>query len=61
MVFGKGKPLGSRGLYWLKLHLASMAGEKGTQDQLVEFTERNMANVLDSADFPLAGQWCLSR
>jgi DNA-directed RNA polymerase, mitochondrial len=56
MVFGRGKPLGPRGLFWLKVHLANMSGKRGTLADRVEFVEQNMDNILNSADFPLAGE-----
>lgn len=61
-MFGRGKALGARGLFWLKVHLANMFGIRGTLAERVEFTEKHMDNIVDSADFPLAGEkWIYSK
>lgn len=54
--FWYGKPLGSRGLYWLKVHVANMYGnDKITNDRRKEFTDTNLDQILDSATKPLDG------
>lgn len=63
LEFGEGRPLGSRGLYWLKIHLANLFGngvDKLSYDDRVAFVEENMHNIFDSAMRPLAGgRWWL--
>lgn len=54
LKFGEKRPLGKRGLYWLKIHLANVYGQdKLSFDDRVKFAENNMDNILDSADNPL--------
>eukprot|EP00957_Ditylum_brightwellii_P162818 12398422-Ditylum_brightwellii.AAC.1 len=46
LTFSKSKPLGPRGLYWLKVHLANLAGaDKMSFDDRAGFTEKNMKSV----------------
>ncbi|ORX90407.1 DNA/RNA polymerase [Basidiobolus meristosporus CBS 931.73] len=61
LLFGDAKPLGERGLRWLKIHLASLAGyDKQSFDARVEYIEQNISKVFDSADRPLDGdRWWL--
>jgi DNA-directed RNA polymerase len=54
LTFSESKPLGDRGLYWLKVHLANLAGaDKLTFDGRVEFVESNMDHVRASVEDPL--------
>ena len=55
-MFAQGKPLGPRGLFWMKVHLANMVGQKGTLAERVAFIERSMPLILDTADHPLDGK-----
>ena len=59
--FGKGKELGERGLWWLKVHLANVFGfSKASLCDRVAFTDDHMVNVMDSANHPLTGKrWWL--
>jgi DNA-directed RNA polymerase len=61
LVFAKGKPLGTRGLQWLKVHLSNVYGfDKASLKEREEFTTANLENVFDSADNPLTGKrWWL--
>src|SRR5690606_9496018 len=61
LVFAKGKPLGSRGPQWLKVHLSNVYGfDKASLKEREEFTTANLENVFDSADNPLTGKrWWL--
>lgn len=59
--FAKGKPLGKRGAYWLKVHLANCFGvDKVPFDERVKWVDDNKDNILDSANNPLDGNrfWC---
>lgn len=54
LLFAEAKPLGERGLRWLKIHLANLCGfDKGSFDERVRFVEDNLANIYDSAERPL--------
>ncbi|CBJ30655.1 mitochondrial DNA-directed RNA polymerase [Ectocarpus siliculosus] len=61
LVFDEAKPLGEKGLYWLKVHLANLYGEdKVSFDDRVAFVEKHMdeswREVRDSALRPLEGE-----
>lgn len=54
LLFAEAKPLGERGLRWLKVHLANLCGyDKGSFDERVQFVENHLADVYDSAERPL--------
>jgi DNA-directed RNA polymerase len=56
LMFAHPKPLGPRGLRWLKIHLANVAGkDKMTFDQRAEFVDEHMDSVRESATDPFAG------
>ncbi|KAH8107638.1 DNA/RNA polymerase [Cristinia sonorae] len=56
LKFAEAKPLGERGLWWLKVHLANVYGyDKGSFDERAQFTEEHLADVYDSAERPLEG------
>jgi DNA-directed RNA polymerase len=61
LTFADSKPLGERGLRWLKIHLSNLMGkDKISMDDRAAYTEANMAEVMDSADRPLNGNgWWL--
>ncbi|KAK4177108.1 putative mitochondrial precursor of DNA-directed RNA polymerase [Triangularia setosa] len=61
LVFAKGKPLGTNGLRWLKIHLANVYGfDKASLAEREEFANQNYQNVLDSVRNPLDGsRWWL--
>lgn len=61
LKFGEAKPLGERGLRWLKIHLANLTGyDKASFDEREAYTEQHLDDVFDSADKPLDGQrWWL--
>ncbi|GAA5915366.1 hypothetical protein JCM8208_007691 [Rhodotorula glutinis] len=61
LKFGEAKPLGERGLRWLKIHLANLTGfDKASFDEREAFTEQHLDDVFDSADKPLDGnRWWL--
>jgi DNA-directed RNA polymerase len=56
-MFAEGKPLGPRGLYWLKVHLANFAGkDKMTFDDRASFVDDNIENIRQSAAAPFEGE-----
>jgi DNA-directed RNA polymerase, mitochondrial len=62
LVFAEEKPLGERGLYWLKVHLANFAGkDKVSFDDRAKFVDDNMEKVRASATDPFGGErWWMS-
>lgn len=53
-MFDEAKPLGERGLRWLKIHLANMAGyDKASFDEREAYAMEHLEDVFDSADNPL--------
>lgn len=62
LTFSESKPLGPKGLYWMKVHLANLAGnDKITFDQRAEFTDNNMENVRASVDDPFGeNRWWMT-
>ncbi|CAE6492233.1 unnamed protein product, partial [Rhizoctonia solani] len=61
LLFAERRPLGERGLRWLKIHLANVFGyDKASFDERVLFVEKHLEEVRDSAENPLNGkQWWL--
>ncbi|KAI9298954.1 DNA/RNA polymerase [Neoconidiobolus thromboides FSU 785] len=61
LTFSDAKRLGERGLFWLKVQLASLTGyDKASFADRVKFTDERMEQVKDSAENPLDGkQWWL--
>ena len=57
LEFAEGKPLGERGAYWLKVHLANCYGvDKVSYDDRIAWVEEHHELILDSAKNPLDGQ-----
>ncbi|THV02643.1 DNA/RNA polymerase [Dendrothele bispora CBS 962.96] len=57
LVFAEGKPLGERGLRWLKIHIANLSGfDKANFDERVKFVEDRLDDIRDSAENPLNGR-----
>ncbi|KAG6329701.1 hypothetical protein ID866_9388 [Astraeus odoratus] len=57
LMFGEAKPLGERGLCWLKIHLANLYGfDKGSFDERAEFVMNHLGDIYDSAERPLEGR-----
>lgn len=53
-MFAEAKPLGERGLRWLKIHLANLSGyDKASFDERESFAMEHLDDVFDSADHPL--------
>lgn len=63
LTFASSKPLGPRGLYWLKVHLANLAGaDKMSFDDRARFTDRNMDNIRDSVADPFGpNRWWMEQ
>ncbi|EPY20332.1 DNA-directed RNA polymerase, mitochondrial [Strigomonas culicis] len=56
LEYAEPKPLGTVGLYWLKVHLANKMGQsKLSFDERVHYVEEHIADVVQSAEAPLQG------
>ncbi|KAK6174925.1 hypothetical protein SNE40_013482 [Patella caerulea] len=57
LIFAKGKPLGEKGLDWLKIHLVNLTGFKKrcSNDERLEFANEMLDEIQDSADNPFTG------
>ncbi|CAG5864809.1 unnamed protein product [Menidia menidia] len=58
LVFAEGKPLGPKGLDWLKIHLVNLTGlkKRSSLQGRLEYADTIMEDILDSADNPLNGK-----
>ncbi|NXC31356.1 RPOM protein, partial [Campylorhamphus procurvoides] len=58
LLFAEGRPLGPRGLDWLKIHLINLTGlkKKDSLQERLEYANEIMEDILDSADHPLTGR-----
>ncbi|MCI0659190.1 MAG: DNA-directed RNA polymerase, partial [Acidobacteria bacterium] len=59
LEFGRGKPLGERGAFWLAVQLANLYGHKVDKLPLAkraEWVREHQAEILDSAQRPFEGQ-----
>lgn len=57
LKFAEAKPLGERGLYWLKVHLANFAGkDKMTFDDRAKFVDDHIDQIRSSAEDPFSGE-----
>jgi DNA-directed RNA polymerase, mitochondrial len=55
LTFAESKPLGKRGLFWLKVHLANFAGkDKMPFEKRAAYTDDNMENVRASVANPFS-------
>jgi DNA-dependent RNA polymerase len=62
LLFGESKPLGERGLRWLKIHLSNLYGfDKATFDERVDFVHKHLDDILDSAENPINVSFPLPR
>lgn len=60
LSFAESRPLGERGLRWLKIQLANLYGEdKCSFDERVAFVDANIEHVLESARRPNEYDWWL--
>ncbi|KAM9329549.1 DNA-directed RNA polymerase, mitochondrial [Gastrophryne carolinensis] len=57
LVFAEGRPLGPKGLDWLKVHLINLTGlkKKSSLTQRKAYADEILQDILDSADKPLTG------
>ncbi len=62
LEFAEGRPLGKRGLHWLKVHLSNVFGnDKVPFNDRVSFVESKLDEIRDSAERPLDGnKWWLT-
>lgn len=62
LTFGEAKPLGERGLRWLKIHIANLYGyDKANFDDRVKWVDEHIDNIYETATNPLGGsKWWLS-
>ncbi|XP_059244398.1 DNA-directed RNA polymerase, mitochondrial isoform X1 [Mustela nigripes] len=58
LEFAQGRPLGARGLDWLKVHLVNLTGLKKRESlqARLAFADEVMKDILDSADRPMTGR-----
>uniref|UniRef100_A0A8C8A189 DNA-directed RNA polymerase n=1 Tax=Oryzias sinensis TaxID=183150 RepID=A0A8C8A189_9TELE len=58
LVFAEGKPLGPKGLDWLKIHLVNLTGlkKRSSLQGRLEYANSIMEDILNSADNPLHGR-----
>ncbi|XP_078141912.1 DNA-directed RNA polymerase, mitochondrial isoform X2 [Centroberyx gerrardi] len=58
LLFAEGKPLGPKGLDWLKIHLVNLTGlkKRSSLQGRLEYANSIMEDILDSADNPLNGK-----
>ena len=58
LEFGVGKPLGPKGLDWLKIHLINLTGfkKKNSNEEKLAYANKIMHVIEDSADHPLDGK-----
>ncbi|KAM6294948.1 DNA-directed RNA polymerase, mitochondrial [Aegotheles albertisi] len=58
LLFAEGRPLGPKGLDWLKIHLINLTGlkKKEALQERLEYANEIMEEILDSADHPLTGR-----
>ena len=62
LTFSEAKPLGKRGLYWLKVHLANLAGnDKISFDERAAFSDENMDNIIACVEDPFGiNRWWMT-
>lgn len=57
LIFWKGKPLGAKGLDWLKIHVSNLFGiDKAPLHERVEYVNNNLDKVFKTADDPIGYQ-----
>ncbi|TIC09294.1 DNA/RNA polymerase [Wallemia mellicola] len=61
LIFAEKRPLGEKGMRWLKIHLANVYGyDKASFNEREQFADEHMEEIYDSADNPLNGRkWWL--
>lgn len=54
LLFAEKKPLGERGMRWLKIHIANLYGyDKASFDERLLWAEEHLEDIFDSAEKPL--------
>lgn len=63
LVFNQKRELGPNGFYWLKLHCINLTGFKKREsiDERLQYADKIMPEILDSADNPLTGRMWWSK
>ncbi len=58
LVFAEGRPLGPRGLDWLKLHCINLTGlkKRNSVEERMAYAEQVLPDILDSAADPFGGR-----
>ncbi|XP_003502602.1 DNA-directed RNA polymerase, mitochondrial isoform X2 [Cricetulus griseus] len=58
LEFAEGRPLGPRGLDWIKIHLVNLTGlrKRDSLRMRLRFADEVMEEILDSADNPMTGR-----
>lgn len=58
LLFAEGKPLGRKGVDWLKIHLVNLTGlkKRSSLQGRLDYANSIMEDILDSADNPLNGK-----
>uniref|UniRef100_A0A8B9BJE6 DNA-directed RNA polymerase n=1 Tax=Anser brachyrhynchus TaxID=132585 RepID=A0A8B9BJE6_9AVES len=58
LLFAEGRPLGPKGLDWLKIHLVNLTGlkKKNSLQERLHYANEILEEILDSADRPLTGR-----
>jgi DNA-directed RNA polymerase len=60
-LFADGAPIGTEGLYWLKVHLANCGDfdkiSKRPLEERVAWVDQNISRVIDTAWFPMRELW----
>ncbi|XP_074661835.1 DNA-directed RNA polymerase, mitochondrial-like [Tubulanus polymorphus] len=59
LLFAKGKPMGEKGLDWLKIHLINLTGLKKrcSNKERLAYANEIMSEILASADNPINTKW----
>ncbi|XP_061197360.1 DNA-directed RNA polymerase, mitochondrial-like [Saccostrea echinata] len=57
-LFANGKPLGEKGLDWLKIHLINLTGfaKRSSNAERLQLANATLPDIMDSADHPLDGK-----
>jgi len=54
LLFAEGRPLGKKGVRWLKIHLSNLYGyDKAPFDDRETFATEHLADIYDSAENPV--------
>jgi DNA-directed RNA polymerase len=60
LEFSEGKPLGKRGFYWLKVHLANKLGfDKLSMNERVQKVDDLIPKIKETIENPLKHDWWL--